>query len=58
MEMKCNHNWRYVDGKTGSAPYSDDDDRHVIDMYCTKCEKIGVEVYTFEGFEEEDEESK
>ena len=51
--MKHEHDWCYTDGKNGSAPYSDDDDRHVVDVHCSKCKKTGVEVYTFEGFEEE-----
>ena len=50
--MTCDHDWCYLDGKSGSAPYSDDADRHVVDVHCTKCNKTGVEIYTFEGFEE------
>lgn len=54
--MNCNHDWCYSDGKLGSAPYSDENDRHVVDMKCTKCDKTGVEIYTFEGFEEDEDE--
>ena len=50
--MKCSHVWCYSDGNRGSAPHSDDNDRHVVDVHCVSCKKTGVEVYTFEGFEE------
>ena len=54
--MTCEHNWRYSDGKNGSAPHDDGDGRHVVVMHCSKCKKYGVEIYTFEGFEEEESE--
>ena len=57
--MTCEHNWRYSDGKNGSAPHDDGgpgDGRHVVDVHCSKCKKHGVEIYTFEGFEEEESE--
>ena len=60
--MTCEHNWR---GKNWSAPHDDGagdgktlnqirktKGRHVVDMHCSKCKKHGVEIYTFEGFEE------
>ena len=50
--MTCEHNWRYSDGKNGSAPYTDDSGRHVVDLHCSKCKKQGVEIYTLEEFEE------
>ena len=57
--MTCEHNWRYSDGKNGSAPHDDGgpgDGRHVVDVHCSKCKKHGVEIYTFEGLEEEESE--
>ena len=53
--MTCNHDWCYSDGKRGSAPYDDGYSHggtHVVDLHCKKCDKTGVEIYTFEGFEE------
>ena len=67
--MTCDHNWWYSAPGGGPAPHDDGGPgdgktlkqirktkgRHVVDVHCSKCKKHGVEIYTFEGFEEEPE---
>jgi hypothetical protein len=49
-----NHTWEYTTWQ-GTAPVADDEDRHVVDIECSICKQPGVEIYSFEGYEEIDE---
>ena len=57
-----NHTWEYTTWQ-GTAPvaapilddYDDDRDRHIVNIECSICKQPGVEIYSFEGYEEIDE---
>jgi hypothetical protein len=59
MKRDCDnghHAWEYSSDPYGTAPYpvavKDGNERHIVDIECKECGQQGIEVYTFNGIEE------
>ena len=55
MKRDCDnghHVWEYSNDPYGTAPYDDGNERHIVDIECKECGQQGIEVYTFDGIEE------
>lgn len=55
MKRDCDnghHKWEYSDGTDGSAPFDNGNGKHIIEIECQECGQQAIEIYTFEGIEE------